>query len=514
MFAATMRSGAARFAAALSAFAALAGASPAPTAVPDPASVPDPVVTPAYIEYLPTKTRPQRRDIIDALGSAAESVLGSLPSYVVSGVQEWGLNLPTGDAVQSSLSVSDDDLDALPTQVMNIPPYANWTDQGWNVRFHGNVYKQPNLSEDRLNELADIFLPDVDAEDLPPDQAEQARNLTGAIFVVQQDDENVTMHIEPAPSAGSSGEEGGGGATTPEGGYQNITLPYETTELGDFDAFVPIELNGLTPGNETDEIQRLNVYAQGATLGNATAYLVPPTGLTIISDIDDILRVTKIYDPEEGLLNTFARPFRPWMNMPDIYANWSRSLDNAHFHYLTTTPEQGTRLYMDFIYKTYPGGSFDTRPLNFSDVSATLSIRKYLLDRVLDTFPQRKFVLVGDTTNSDVMSDYPQLAQERPDQVQCILLRNTSATDDSNHFPYDTSDFENLNNQSYMFFRTPDDLMGLDIEGGNCLNASVRQNVTFGYQNLPFGEDAAVTVFPNAFFSVMAAALAMTWLLV
>ena len=62
---------------------------------------------------------------------------------------------------------------------------------------------------------------------------------------------------------------------------------------------------------------------------------------------------------------------------------------------------------MDFIYKNYPGGSFDDRPLNFSDVSATLSIRKFLLDKVFQTFPQRKFILIADTSNSDVMRDYP-----------------------------------------------------------------------------------------------------------
>lgn len=89
------------------------------------------------------------------------------------------------------------------------------------------------------------------------------------------------------------------------------------------------------------------MYTNGTNTGNATAYLVPPTGFTIISDIDDILRVTKIYDPVEGLLNSFARAFTPWMNMPDIYANWSATIPNFHFHYLTTTPEQVTRNYME-----------------------------------------------------------------------------------------------------------------------------------------------------------------------
>lgn len=391
----------------------------------------------------------------------------------------------------SSLGINDDDLDARPTEVLNIPPYANWTDQGWNVRFHGNVYKVPNISESKLNDLANVFLIDTDIEDLPPDQQAQARNLTQSIFIVQQGHENVSFYLEPAPMQGADGEPGGGNAITPPGGSQNITFPYETTVEGDFDAFVPIKNvsgGGLLAGNETNNVQRLNVYTDGTLTGNATAFLVPPQGITFISDIDDILRVTKIYNPKEGLLNSFARPFTPWMNMPDIYANWSRTLPNdTHFHYLTTTPEQGTRLYMDFIYKTYPGGSFDTRPLNFSDVPNTLSIRQYLLTKIFQTFPTRKFVLVADTSNSDVMKDYPQLAHDYPNQVQCIFLRNTSATDPEDFFPYDTSGFKGLNNRSYMFFHVPDDLQGLDIVNGQCLNQSIPQNVTFSRQDEVLG---------------------------
>ena len=333
--------------------------------------------------------------------------------------------------------------------------YGNWTEQGWNLRFHGNVYKQPNISQSKLDELANVFLIDTSVESLPPPQASQARNLTASIFVLQQDDQNVTFNLGPAPTAGASGEQGGGGAITPSGGNQRIEFPDPTTLQGDYDGFVQINDNGLSDGNTTSDIQRLNVYTEGDTNGNATAYLVPEIGLTVLSDIDDILRVTKIYAPKEGLLNSFARPFTPWMNMPDIYANWSRSIPDFHFHYLTTTPEQITRNYMDFIYKIYPGGSFDTRPLNFSDISATLSIRKFLLTKIFETYPKRKFILVADTTNSDVLSAYPEMATTFPGQVQCILLRNTSATDSENKFPYDTSGFEKLDNKTYMFFNVP-----------------------------------------------------------
>jgi len=378
-------------------------------------------------------------------------------------------------------------LAALPTNALNVDPYANWTDQGWNVRFHGNIYKQPNTSTQDLNNLANKFLIGTSIDQLPESQQDQARNLTAEIFVVQQGNVQVApIHIEPAGSQGSSGQPGGGGGTTGSGGTQDITLPYNTTDEGDFDVFLPIQSNGLTAGNQTNQIQRVNTYVSGTTLGNATAYLVPPTGLTIISDIDDILRVTKIYQPAQGLLNSFARPFTPWENMPDIYRNWSYSIPTMHFHYLTTTPEQITRNYMQFIYSTYPGGSFDTRPLNFTNADETLSVRKFLLERVFETFPNRKFILVGDVSNSDIMKDYPQLAVDHPNQVQCIFLRNTTSTDNDS-FPYDTSGFKNLNQETYMFFKHADDLTNLDIENGQCYNQSIAQNLTFSYQNLPLG---------------------------
>ncbi|KAG9239140.1 hypothetical protein BJ875DRAFT_366295 [Amylocarpus encephaloides] len=468
---------------------------PAAIPGPDPVALDHPMITPRATLTDRTPTRVEERDILDSitgLGSYLGSVLGTFPSYVASGVPQFFQGLPTGTAVQSSLGISSSDLAATPTQVLNIPSYANWTEQGWNLRFRGNVYKQPSISTEKLNDLANIFLIGTDIESLPVDQQNQARNLTSAIFVIQQDDETVTMNIEPASSQGNDGTGSGSNAITPGGGSQNITLVGTTTEQGDFDQFLPLaNVSGpggyLQQGNSTLRPQRLNVYANGTNTGNATSYLVPEKGITIISDIDDILRVTRIYQPADGLLNSFAKAFTPWMNMPEIYANWSQSIPDFHFHYLTTTPEQVTRNYMDFIYKTYPGGSFDTRPLNFSDISATLSIRKFLLTKIFQTYPQRKFILVADTSNSDVMKDYPLMATEFPGQVQCIFLRNTSATDSGDKFPYDTGGFEDLNNSTYMFFKVPDDLRGLDVVNGQCVNTTIKQNITFSIQGLPFG---------------------------
>lgn len=285
------------------------GALAHPTYTPSHAEVA--LVTPAPIPVHPEHLYYQR-DIIDSitsLGSRADSYLHSvltalgsgIPSYVTEGILPGQVNLPTGSQVLSSANISSSDVAALPTQVLNIPGYANYTNNQWNLRVHGNVYKLPNISNSTIDKLANVFLIDTSVAQLQPSEQDMARNLTRSIYVVQQSDVNVTVNILPGPQFGGDGEPQGGGGVTAGSINQFIQLPYETTAEGDFDVFVPLDnSSGLTPGTGEIPAQRVNVYAQGTTTGNATSYLVSNQGLTIISDIDDILRVTKIYDPKEG----------------------------------------------------------------------------------------------------------------------------------------------------------------------------------------------------------------------
>lgn len=97
---------------------------PLPAAVAHPVAVAHALVTPRASLTDRTPSRVQERDIIDSItgfGDYVGSLVGSFPSYVASGVPQFFQDLPTGTAVQSSLSISDGDLDAYPTQVLNIP---------------------------------------------------------------------------------------------------------------------------------------------------------------------------------------------------------------------------------------------------------------------------------------------------------------------------------------------------------------------------------------------------------
>lgn len=63
-------------------------------------------------------------------------------------------------------------------------------------------------------------------------------------------------------------------------------------------------------------------------------------------------------------------------------------------------------------------------------------------------------MLVGDTSSSTLLSAYPQIAQQFPNNIACIFIRNTSATDSDDKIPYDTSPFKNVKNGTYFFYRT------------------------------------------------------------
>ena len=113
----------------------LLAALPAALAAPAPAQVavaPHPMITPP--PSLAPRMPPSRvqlvhqRNIISSaasdlagLTSYVESLVGTFPSYIASGVPNFFQGFPTGSAVESSLGISDSDLAATPTQVLNLP---------------------------------------------------------------------------------------------------------------------------------------------------------------------------------------------------------------------------------------------------------------------------------------------------------------------------------------------------------------------------------------------------------
>ena len=155
------------------------------------------------------------------------------------------------------------------------------------------------------------------------------------------------------------------------------------------------------------------------------------TGLTIISDIDDTIRITQVRDRRANLARTFLRPFEPVPGMAEAYRTWATSY-GANFCYVSASPWQLFSPLSEFITTNcFPDGTFYLRNFRWKDrslFSVLASPRKYkmaVIEKLFESFPARQFVLVGDTGEKDP-EIYADLATRFPKQVRKILLRDVT----------------------------------------------------------------------------------------
>lgn len=102
---------------------ALGVPTPAPAAAPTPYHAPNAAI-PAAPEPTPAQGINERGlgdDVKSYVKSLVSDVGSDVSSFVDSGILDFPNGFPTGTAVEKSLGVSRTDLDAKPTQVLNLP---------------------------------------------------------------------------------------------------------------------------------------------------------------------------------------------------------------------------------------------------------------------------------------------------------------------------------------------------------------------------------------------------------
>lgn len=342
---------------------------------------------------------------------------------------------PSLSDIEHKLDISSsDDRSNISASALLIPSYANYTPSGWNVRFYGLAYKLPNVSTDSLDSLID----GLKTDNLNDTQKALLQNRTQDLASI------------PVPHANLSAVVyANGSAVTDTSG---IALP-TADDVGEFDFFETI--SGLHDNyTQTTAVQTGILDVTGP--GNGTAILVPQSGISVVSDIDDVLRITKVFVPNEGLYNSFVQPYINVPGIAELFSHWLQTLPGVAFHYDTTTPVELTRTYVEYLFNNFPLGSLEMRPINLTEPSQILDARQNSLVKLFETFPNRKFVLVGDTSSSTLLSAYPQIATLFPSQLACIFVRNTSATDSDDQLPYDTRAFRNVSSDRHFFYRAPE----------------------------------------------------------
>ncbi|MBS0450247.1 MAG: App1 family protein [Proteobacteria bacterium] len=161
------------------------------------------------------------------------------------------------------------------------------------------------------------------------------------------------------------------------------------------------------------------------------ALLVPPTGLSVISDIDDTIKVTQVLEQQQMLLNTFARPFKAVPGMAQHYGALARN-PQTRFHYLSSSPIQLLPPLLGFLQDAgFPPGSMHLRE---STTLRTLipgegESRAHKLAgiaRLMEDFPERRFLLVGDSGELDP-EIYGEVARKQGSRIEGIVIRDVTA---------------------------------------------------------------------------------------
>ena len=157
------------------------------------------------------------------------------------------------------------------------------------------------------------------------------------------------------------------------------------------------------------------------------AYLIPPEGVSIVSDIDDTIKFSNVSDRAELIANTFLREFRGIDNIGAHYCDWA--LRGIAFHYVSSSPWQLLYPLQQFFAEIdLPKGTIHLRNFRLRDqmLKRVMLIRRKgkgsAIRKLMQNFPQRKFILIGDSVERDP-EIYAKLCHRFPEQVLAIWIR-------------------------------------------------------------------------------------------
>lgn len=171
-------------------------------------------------------------------------------------------------------------------------------------------------------------------------------------------------------------------------------------------------------------------------------HLVDYKGYGIISDIDDTVKLTGVIgDKRELMRRLLLGEVDSWEIKPVV--NWFNQIKhrfNATFHYVSNSPWQlFATIHEYFHLVNLPPGSFHLKQYTGNIISSLMepssSRKKTSLFRILNDFPEKQFICVGDSGEHDFEA-YVDLAETYPGQVKSIYIRvvedSLSDVDDGN----------------------------------------------------------------------------------
>ncbi|EGN95114.1 hypothetical protein SERLA73DRAFT_61437 [Serpula lacrymans var. lacrymans S7.3] len=156
----------------------------------------------------------------------------------------------------------------------------------------------------------------------------------------------------------------------------------------------------------------------------------------VISDIDDTVKVSSVSSGARAVFhNVFVKDLQDIIipGMGEWYDEmWKRGV---RFHYVSNSPFELLPVITQFfqVSRLPPGSvklkSYAGRSLFNGLLSAPATRKRANAVDTLDSFPNSKFILIGDSGEQD-LELYASIAQERPNQIIAIFIRDVATYTD------------------------------------------------------------------------------------
>ncbi len=324
---------------------------------------------------------------------------------------------------------SDTNTDADADELVRFVPTAAWQDDAgrWSLPLHFEVFEA-----ERDDPLRAALLAPLRRElELEPGAPEAERFLArAALFLVdheRRESRDVTV----------AGRTFRIGPTAPNGHAEAVvTLSSAEVAAGAGTS------KGATPGAP---LLLTATIGEPGTPGHATTplLLIPPRGLSVVSDLDDTLKVSEVGSRARVLRRTFVEPFEAVPGMAALCQRLAAA--GAAFHYVSLSPWQLTGPLQEFFAEQrFPAGALELQHFRLKDgdladlVGDSRAKKLAVLEPLLARWPQRRFVLIGDSSQHDP-EVYGELARRRPEQIAAIWIRRTPRVAGTTTFEADAS---------------------------------------------------------------------------
>ena len=278
-------------------------------------------------------------------------------------------------------------------------------ESGWNVRMHGKIFEQESVRLTLAVLRAALRLEGIQMSD---DESALFKERARLFFADNERGHRVVARV--GTEIFDLGE------SAPNGHFER---EIHLAELPDENASNPTVLNISAVLEEDDPRQFTGI-----------ALLMSTNGVSVVSDIDDTIKLSEVRDRQVMLRRTFLEPFEAVPGMAEVYRRWATN--GASFHYVSASPWQLFQPLHDFLGTNgFPPGSWSMKQWRIKDRTFDALFDKpegYKVETIaplLRQFPERRFVLVGDSGERDPEA-YAALARKFPKQVVAIFIRDVT----------------------------------------------------------------------------------------